>query len=255
MDDKETLHRRARLRELVSFCFDNKPANLLRHISDKTGKPANQGELSALMKDDGGKSFGDKKAKTLTLQIGLFRRWFDFPIGSNLQKAQWMSPAPGESSVTAYDAHDSVQPGYIRLEHLSASPSMGVGTMTDEPVHVVRHIDVLERWVREEIGSTDPKRIKILTAVGRSMQPTINDRDLVFIDITCCHIDAPGIYVIDVAGRLLLKKAMIQSDGTLILRSDNIEEYPDEERYQLAQAAETITVCGKVMAWWTLRKG
>ena len=65
------------------------------------------------------------------------------------------------------------------------------------------------------------------------MSPTINDGDLVFVDVECRSIEAAGIYVLDVAGRLILKKAMILSSGTLIIRSDNIDEYPDEERYDL----------------------
>ncbi|MDR0212889.1 MAG: hypothetical protein LBJ15_02655 [Comamonas sp.] len=145
--------------------------------------------------------------------------------------------------------------GYVRLQHLSPRPTMGHGAVLDEPVHVVRHLDVLERWLMEEVGSSNYARVKVLTAVGRSMMPTINDKDLVFVDVSHRAVDAPGIYVIDVAGRLLLKKAMIKANGTLVLRSDNAAEYPDEETYDLTTYADEITVCGKVLAWWALRKG
>lgn len=145
------------------------------------------------------------------------------------------------------------QEDYIRLEHLSAEPQMGDGGVVQNHVRVVRHIDVLEQWVRQKIGVANPGRIKILTGNGNSMESTILDQDLVFVDTAQRTISAPGIYVIDVAGRLLLKKAMIQSDGTLILRSDNTKEYPDEERHDLNKIADTIHVSGKVMAWWTLR--
>lgn len=144
--------------------------------------------------------------------------------------------------------------GYIRLEHLSPRPAMGSGTDLSEPVHVVQHLDVLEQWVRKKVGATNPNRIKVLSAVGTSMLPTITEDDLVFVDIGQRYIDIPGIYVINVAGRLLLKKALILSDGTLILRSDNVKDYPDEERHSLEKSADTISVCGKVMAWWTLKK-
>src|SRR5690606_15953233 len=119
----------------------------------------------------------------------------------------------------------------------------------------VQYLDVLEQWVREQVGSTNPSRIKILTGNGHSMEPTIKDRDLVFVDVECRTIEAEGIYVLDVADRFILKKAMILGNGTLIIRSDNTVEYPNEERYDLRHASESITVCGKVLAWWTLRKG
>lgn len=149
---------------------------------------------------------------------------------------------------------DTVPDGYVRLEHLSPRPAMGDGGLVDM-VHVVRHLDVLEQWVRQKVGTTNPNRIKVLTGNGNSMEPTIQDQDLVFVDVGQQSIEVAGIYVIDVAGRLLLKKALILSDGTLILRSDNTEEYPDEERHNLAKTADTIHVAGRVLAWWTLRRG
>lgn len=151
-------------------------------------------------------------------------------------------------------AQDDPPDGYIRLEHLPYQPSMG-GGRAQLAEHVVQHIDVLESFVRQKVGSVSPDRIKILTGVGTSMLPRIKDQDVVFVDIEHRWIDAPGYYVIDVGGLLLLKKAMILSTGVLILRSENIEEYPDEERHDLRKAADTITVCGKVLAWWTLMQG
>lgn len=144
--------------------------------------------------------------------------------------------------------------GYVRLEHLPYKPSMGRGR-AQLAEHVVQHVDVLESFVRQKIGTVDAERIKILTGVGTSMQPKIKDQDIVFVDVEHRWIDAPGYYVIDVAGLLLLKKAMILSTGVLILRSENTDEFPDEERHDLRKAAETITVCGKVLAWWTLVQG
>lgn len=147
------------------------------------------------------------------------------------------------------------EPGYVRLQHLSPRPSMGPGNALSEPMQVVRHLDVLESWVRQKVGSTSYDRIKILTGCGHSMKPTIQDQDLIFVDIGYRTIDIPGIYVIDVYGRFLLKRALILSDGTLVLRSDNIEEFPDEERIDLRKASDTVNIAGKVQSWWTLKQG
>ncbi|WP_442592501.1 LexA family transcriptional regulator [Parapusillimonas sp. JC17] len=159
-----------------------------------------------------------------------------------------------DSQALILPAQDTPPEGYIRLDHLPYQPSMGRGR-AQAADHIVQHIDVLESFVRQKVGSVSPDRIKILTGVGTSMMPRIKDQDIVFVDIEHRWIDAPGYYVIDVGGLLLLKKAMILSTGVLILRSENIEEYPDEERHDLRKAAETITVCGKVLAWWTLVQG
>lgn len=163
-------------------------------------------------------------------------------------------PYEEDGNLVAVADQDTPPAGYIRLQHLPYQPSMGPGR-AQVPEHIVQHIDVLESFVRQKVGTVSADRIKILTGVGTSMLPRIKDQDIVFVDIEHRWIDAPGYYVIDVGGLLLLKKAMILSTGTLILRSENIEEYPDEERHDLRKAAETITVCGKVLAWWTLMQG
>ena len=82
-------HRRIRLRELIDQCFSGQQRALLDFVEKKTGKRPNQGEMSGLTKDDG-KSFGDKKAKALAESIGLNRRWFDLPLGSNLFQSDWL---------------------------------------------------------------------------------------------------------------------------------------------------------------------
>lgn len=145
-------------------------------------------------------------------------------------------------------------PGYIRLKHLSPQPSMGHGAALSEPEHIVQTIDVLEAWARQKLGCANPERIRVLTAAGPSMRPTIYDQDLVFVDIGHRFIDTPNIYVIDVGGRLLLKRVMIQASGMVVIFSDNKAEFPDEERYPLKEAQQLITVCGKVLGWWTLRQ-
>ena len=150
---------------------------------------------------------------------------------------------------------DAPPEGYVRLQHLSPRPSMGAGCELVEPVHVVQHLDVLESWVLQKVGSTDYSRIKILTGCGQSMQPTIQDQDLVFVDTAQRFIDMPGIYVLDVCGRLLIKRALILSTGTLVLKSDNSTEFPDEERIDLMTAGESVNVAGRVKGWWTLKQG
>ncbi|NHC62202.1 S24 family peptidase [Paenalcaligenes suwonensis] len=175
--------------------------------------------------------------------------------------SDWLATGDGEpesepsNEVIPVTRNLPIPSGYVRLEHLSPQPSMGNGMLSSEAVQVVQHLDVLERWARAELGTTNPERVKIMTGVGRSMQPTIHHEDLVFVDVSLREIDREGLYVLDVAGRFILKRARILASGTLIISSDNKDEYPDEERYDLRTASDTIIVCAKVLAWWTLRKG
>lgn len=236
--NRDAENRRARLRQWIDEHFDNQASFIAAH-------QLNQGEISALLKD---KSFGSVKARNLEAATGMPERYLDERIGEGAPVA----PTPVGVPLFPRDAPPE---GYVRLQHLSPQPSMGQGLEIYEPVQVVQHLDVLEAWVRQKVGSVNFERIKILTGCGRSMFPTINDQDLVFVDTADRAIDIPGIYCISVYGRFLLKRALIQSDGTLILRSDNKDEFPDEERIDLKKAAETINVAGRVKAWWTLQQG
>ncbi|WP_103035283.1 S24 family peptidase [Castellaniella caeni] len=231
--------RRMRLRELIRTRYANSQSN----FATVTGIKLSQiGQWLASDESQNARNMSERSARRIEQKASLPDGWMDSAVDAGAPVAHAVDMLP--------------PPGYIRLEHLSPRPSMGQGAVVgDEPERIVEYLDVLERWVREKVGSTDPSRVKILTGNGNSMMPTINDKDLVFVDTGCHAIEREGIYVLDVVGRLLLKKALILSDGTLILRSDNTAEYPNEERHDLRRAADTIVVCGKVLAWWTLRRG
>lgn len=128
MDDSETLHRRARLRELVSNAFGGEQKALLQHIFEKTGKRANQGEMSLLMRDNSGKSFGDKKAKTLTEQIGLPRRWFDLPVGSEPMWGDRSETSTNSQPTTTVIVGEPRAPRYTPLEEASAKECIALLT-------------------------------------------------------------------------------------------------------------------------------
>ena len=246
--------RKARLRHLIKTDYGTS-ANFARETAFSKSRVSQVAGPKEPFAEDAANKWED----SLGLPRGWFNNTWPTPKEARRMKIKIDQPYP-HSPQAGRDAIQTVESslppeGYVRLEHLSPQPSMGGGAYLDELAHVVRHLDVLEQWVRQKVGTTDPGRIKVLTGHGQSMLPTIQDQDLVFVDIEQRSIEVAGIYVIDVAGRLLLKKALILSDGTLILRSDNTDEYPDEERHDLARVADTICVAGRVLAWWTLRKG
>ena len=109
MDAPEVLHRRARLRELIEKRFGGRQIDLINHIQDRTDKRPNQGELSALVNDNGNKSFGEKKGWSLAPSrralTNLSRNWFDLPLGSALESR--ITETAIEQPVAAYITHPS----------------------------------------------------------------------------------------------------------------------------------------------------
>lgn len=220
----------------------------LEQLSERSG--VDIGTISALENRDSSRS---KYATALAQGLGMTVEMLE-AADEDYTPASNFAPPPSPVGVPSSE-REYIPSGYVRLQHLSPTPSMGPGASLSEPVHIVRHLDVLESWVRQKVGSTNHERIKILTGCGQSMRPTIQDHDLVFVDVSQKSIDVPGIYVLAVCDRFLLKRALILSSGTLVLRSDNTAEFPDEERIDLKTAADTVSVAGRVKAWWTLHQG
>lgn len=240
--------------------------NRIRYYREKAGLTLEQlsersnvdvGTISALENRDSSRSkFATPIAKGLGMTVEMLEdESLDLDVAALLTSTTADSPQSSAIAVMPVSPRETPPDGYVRLQHLSPCPSMGRGSEIYEPVHVVQHLDVLESWVMQKIGCTDYQRIKILTGCGQSMRPTINDQDLVFVDTAQQTIDIPGIYVIDICGRFLLKRAMILSSGVLVLRSDNVDEFPDEERINLLDVPDSVHVAGRVKAWWTLRQG
>lgn len=295
MEDDEARNRRLRLRELIDSCFAGRQKSLIKHIEARTGKAPNQGELSGLAKiDSPSRSFGYDKAKILSEQIGLHRRWFEFPLGTNLLRDKWLddmpsrdvnhvynengiklslsddaktlpeeaeSPEHQRKGVTAMGAPEIIKllpqdvdldHRYIRMEMLSAAPSAGPGGYIPDMPYVVRHVDVLETWARSELGCVDPRRVKIMTCTGDSMEETIRDRDIVFVDLAQNRYSHDGIYVLSVGDRLLIKRLSMSVTGGLRIISDNKDKYEAEQ--VSAEDAHMVNVSGRVLGWWTLRK-
>lgn len=232
--------------------YREKAGLTLEQLSERSG--VDVGTISALENRDSSRSkFASPIARGLGMTVEMLEdEAQDLDVVSLLS-----TPTPyGMPPVGAPIAPKEQPPaGYVRLQHLSPKPSMGSGSELVEPVHVVQHLDVLESWVLQKVGCTDYQRIKILTGCGQSMQPTIQDQDLVFVDTAQRFIDMPGIYVLDVCGRLLLKRALILSTGILVLKSDNSAEFPDEEQIDLKVAGDSVNIAGRVKGWWTLKNG
>lgn len=143
---------------------------------------------------------------------------------------------------------------YTRIEPLYPS----LNTHNHLPVNsaaYIHHLDIKKHVLTEQFGTASTTHLKTWSAIGSSMAPVIQDQDLVLIDTKQNWINAPGYYLIETANLLLLKKVLIQSNQSVILKSENSTEFPDEEHYAIDKIASKVTIRGKVISWWTRKKG
>ncbi|SUA58254.1 S24 family peptidase [Oligella urethralis] len=160
---------------------------------------------------------------------------------------------PSVSFPIADSSESSLAPaGYIRLDYLEVESSAGKGRSVDYEMPVLHKLDVLEDWAISALGRNAQDRIKIINNIGDSMAPTIQDGDILFVDVKTTTFEAEGIYVINFNDVLLTKRLIAQADGRLAIVSDNSSVYATQ--YISARDSQDLNICGRVRAWWSLRK-
>lgn len=100
-------------------------------------------------------------------------------------------------------------------------------------------------WIRTVLG-IEPDQLLVETAMGESMQPGIQDGDLLLVNSGETKVRSFGVYVIEITGERLVKRVQPRLDGTLTLISDNAAY--ETEHVPPAQAGD-VHIVGRVL--WT----
>ena len=98
-----------------------------------------------------------------------------------------------------------------------------------------------EEMVSHLGGKQSIKNIHALNVIGDSMEPTLNDGDMVFMDKESINPSKNGVYIVTTPAGLFIKRLQLKLDGTVALISDN-KIYADE-----IVNLEDIRVLGKVI--------
>ena len=151
----------------------------------------------------------------------------------------------------------SVDPSYdlsdpsddrIRFERLDVIASLGNGYVNNETAEVVDYVHVDKAWAREKLGG-NLSRIQVITARGDSMQGTIEDGDVLFVDTSVRWFEGEGVYLLSFADGLKAKRLQASVGGGLLVISDNpLYRTETIENDRL----EKLTICGKVRGAWHL---
>lgn len=140
---------------------------------------------------------------------------------------------------------------YVTFDLLDVQAAAGIGKINADIPEVVKKINVLETWASKVLGG-DLSRIRLISASGTSMQGTIENGDVLFVDSTISSYDGDGIYVIArESGDIQVKRLQKLHGNMLAIISDN-KSFVSETLQ--AEAANSIVICGRVLASWTLNK-
>lgn len=128
------------------------------------------------------------------------------------------------------------------LPRLAVEASAGKGIIPPGE-DVEGYVAISEEYLRE-IG-VDPRYAHILRVSGRSMAPTINDKDVVIIDTSVRTVASEGVYSLVYGDAVLIKRIRLLRDGGLTLVSDNKSEGYLDETVPRSEMA-TLSIVGRV---------
>ena len=122
---------------------------------------------------------------------------------------------------------------------VEASAGPGAFAETED---VVDFMAFREDWVRRTLR-VDPASLVLITAVGDSMEPAIRAGDLLLVDRSVDRILDDAIYVLAIAGRLIVKRVQQFLNGAVTIKSDS-DSYVDETI--APEEIDQIRVAGRV---------
>lgn len=148
---------------------------------------------------------------------------------------EWL--ATGQEA-NARDVRDSEAGEYAYLPRHSVRAQAGRVIM--QSPQIVDHVAMKSEWLGRRLGA-EPKSVMLVEAVGDAMSPTIDEGDLVLVDLRESRYRYDGVYALRSGNEIAIKRLQRRPDGGLIIRSDN-------PRYESSLVApESIVMVGRVI--------
>lgn len=137
----------------------------------------------------------------------------------------------------------------IYLPLMGASGSMGPGDYSHEDV-IVDELPVSRRWLSLHLPRSRPEALHLVHARGDSMGDTLSSGDFAIVDTDCKVVDVNGVYVLEVQGKLYIKRVTVRLDGTKEISSDN----PNVRTVEVLNGSHAVRICGRVVYGWNGRR-
>lgn len=186
---------------------------------------------AAIQKIETEKAQSTNKILELAQALNVTPEWLNFGDGP-MQKGAPSIPSPGYSTikdtglktVVWEDLTDEERSGFIQIPLLDVSLSAGHGMCAlEERSDFSMPFD--PRYIKS-MGVSE-SAAKLVRVSGQSMSPVLNDGDIVGVNTNDIEIRDGKTYAICQAD-LLRVKMLIATPDSVIIRSINREEYPDE---------------------------
>jgi bacteriophage CI repressor helix-turn-helix domain len=192
---------------------------------------------------------------------GLVGQWFNGSTGLGAKplsafdkktrfSINWLTEGTGDK----YKTHvlpaitESESEDRIRFPRLNAEATCGAGTINDHYIEVVDYVTVASAWAREKLGG-NLNKIQVITARGDSMEPTIEDGDVMFVDTAIEAFEGDGLYLLWYIDGLKAKRLQSTVGGGLMIISDNNSYRTETVR---GEDLNAVHIIGRIRGAWRL---
>lgn len=155
----------------------------------------------------------------------------------------WLQGNAQEADINA-TAEDVVS---IPMYDVSASAGPGIEAFTGD--QVVRRIDVTVQWLKTNVNCSSIANLTLITVSGDSMEPTLRDGDVIFVDTGVNIFRSDSIYVARINGEIFVKRFQKKPNGNLMMISDNARY----ETFELSPN-DDVTLIGRVCFHWAAER-
>ena len=192
---------------------------------------------------------------------GLVGQWFNGSTGLGAKplsafdkktsfSINWLADGTGDK----YKTHvlpaitESESEDRIRFPRLNAEATCGAGTINDHYIEVVDYVTVAAEWAREKLGG-NLNKIQVITARGDSMEPTIENGDVMFVDTAVEAFEGDGLYLLWYIDGLKAKRLQSTVGGGLMIISDNSSYQTETVR---GEDLNAVRIIGRIRGAWRL---
>ncbi|MBV7599391.1 XRE family transcriptional regulator [Aeromonas encheleia] len=181
------------------------------------------------------------RALKLARAGGVSFEWLVFGLGDESLPSR--SSAGHASLADQAAAYQSSEFTTIPAYQVFASAGHGAN-ITDEPL--AEPMAFRSDWLRRE--GFDPAKMAVIRAKGDSMEPTINDGDVILVRLKNGEAPRDGLYVLRLDGGLFVKRLQFDLGGVRIISDNPLYKSRDLSKAELAE----LDLVGRVV--WAGKK-
>lgn len=94
---------------------------------------------------------------------------------------------------------------FVAIQYAAVRPSMGGGTIVEAEDRPGRDFHFRRAWIRDRLRAA-PSLLRVMAVQGDSMMPTLNDGDVILVDMNQRNPVPPGIFVLNDGMGLVAKR-------------------------------------------------